>query len=126
MKVALYVRTANDDNKDVLLCQEDALRRWAEEHGHEVIATYQDLSPGTSLNRPGLQALIRELASELFEAVLVMNFDRIIRGLDCVPQLADAFQSAGVKVISPAEPEDALTPAIQLLSIVKELYYAQC
>lgn len=126
MKVVLYVRSANDDNSSVLLCQEEYLRRWAEEHGHEIVAAYQDLAPGTSLDRPGLQALIHEMTSRPFEAVLVKDFDRLIRGLDCVPQLADAFQSAGVKVISPAEPEDALASAMRLLNMMNALCYTQC
>lgn len=126
MKVALYLRTANNHNGDMIFCQEESLRQWAMEHGQEIVAVYQDTAPGTSLNRPGLQSLIRELNSGAFDAVLVRNFDRLVRGLDCTLQLADTFQSAGVKIISSTEPEDALAPTIQFVNAIKSHCHTPC
>lgn len=123
MKVALYLRTADAHNSNMIFYQEESLRRWAVEHGQEIVAVYQDTAPGTSLNRPGLQSLIRELNSGAFDAVLVKKFDRLVRGLDCTLHLTDAFQGAGVKIISTMETEDALAPTIQFANAIKSYCY---
>ena len=37
MRVALYIRIANDNTGDAISYQEQELRRWSNEHGHEVV-----------------------------------------------------------------------------------------
>ena len=46
MKVALYIRIANDDAGNAISYQEQELRRWSNEHGHEVVDVFKDNAPG--------------------------------------------------------------------------------
>ena len=58
MKAALYLRVANDDQSEALSQQEFSLRAWVKKQGFEVTSAFQDVTHGTSLDRPGLQALL--------------------------------------------------------------------
>lgn len=71
MKAALYLRVANDNQNEALSTQEFYLRGWANKQGYEVTSVFSDMTPGTSLDRPGLQALLSELGSGQFDIVLV-------------------------------------------------------
>ena len=44
MKVALYLRVANDDQDKALSTQEFYLRDWANKQGHEVTSVFYDIS----------------------------------------------------------------------------------
>lgn len=116
MKVALYLRVANDDQNEALSTQEFYLRDWANKQGYEVTSVFSDMTPGTSLDRPGLQALLSELDSGQFDIVLVKGVERLIRNPWLVPQLADTFRCAGVRVISPSEPKDVFGTALWVLT----------
>lgn len=106
MKAALYLRVANDDQSEALSQQEFYLRAWAKKQGYEVTSAFQDVTPGTSLDRPGLQALLSELSSKQFDVILVKGAERLIRNFRLVPQLAETFRRAGVRVISPLDTND--------------------
>ena len=116
MKAALYLRVANDDQNEAISAQELYLRDWANKQGYEVTSPFHDMAPGTSLERPGLQTLLSALDSKQFDAVLVKGADRLLRKLQLVPKLADTFQRAGVRVISPSEPDDVFGTAQQVLT----------
>ncbi|OUO38209.1 recombinase family protein [Flavonifractor sp. An306] len=116
MKAALYLRVANDDQNEAISAQELYLRDWANKQGYEVTSAFHDMAPGTSLERPGLQTLLSALDSKQFDAVLVKGADRLLRNLQLVPKLADTFQRAGVRVISPSEPDDVFGTAQQVLT----------
>lgn len=116
MKVALYLRVANDDQNKALPTQELYLRDWANKQGYEVTSVFYDMTSGTSLDRPGLQTLLCEVDSKQFDAVLVKGAERLIRNLCFVPQLADTFRRAGVRVISPVGPNDVFGTAPWMLT----------
>lgn len=116
MKAALYLRVANDDQNEAISAQELYLRDWDNKQGYEVTSAFHDMAPGTSLERPGLQTLLSALDSKQFDAVLVKGADRLLRNLQLVPKLADTFQRAGVRVISPSEPDDVFGTAQQVLT----------
>ena len=81
---------------------------------YEVTSAFQDVTPGTSLDRPGLQALLSELSSKQFDVILVKGAERLIRNFRLVPQLAETFRRAGVRVISPLDTNDIFgtTPSV--------------
>lgn len=114
MKAALYLRVANDGQSEALSQQEFYLRDWAKKQGYEVTSAFQDVTPGTSLDRPGLQALLSELSSKQFDVILVKGAERLIRNFRLVPQLAETFRRAGVRVISPLDTNDIFgtTPSV--------------
>lgn len=123
MKVAIYARVANED-QTALSHQENSLRLWAAEQGHEVMDVFYDMAPGTSLDRPGLQAMIRGLDAGCFEGVAVHSFDRLVRGTDLIPPLAEKFQSLGVKLVFPHELGDMFATSEMVLNALKKDYDA--
>ena len=87
MRVALYIRIANDNTGDAISYQEQELRRWSNEHG--------------------LQRLLAQLDAHTFDGVVVRGLNRLARSYYDFPQLADKFQKAGVKIIVPYDTDDA-------------------
>lgn len=107
MKVALYVRIANDDTGDAISIQEQELRRWSNEHGHEVVEVFKDNAPGVLTECFELQRLLAQLDARAFDGLVVRGLDRLSRNYYDLPYLADKFQKAGVKVIVPYDADDA-------------------
>ena len=107
MKVALYIRIANDTTGDAISYQEQELRRWSNEHGHEVVDVFKDNAPGVLAECFELQRLLAQLSARTFDGVVVRRLDRLSRNYYDLPHLADKFQKAGVKIIVPDDTDDA-------------------
>lgn len=107
MKVALYIRIANDDAGNAISYQEQELRRWSNEHGHEVVDVFKDNAPGVLAECFELQRLLAQLSARTFDGVVVRGLDRLSRNYYDLPHLADKFQKAGVKIIVPDDTDDA-------------------
>jgi resolvase, N terminal domain len=107
MKVALYIRIANDDARNAISYQEQELRRWSNEHGHEVVDVFKDNAPGVLAECFELQRLLAQLSARTFDGVVVRRLDRLSRNYYDLPHLADKFQKAGVKIIVPDDTDDA-------------------
>ena len=107
MKVALYIRIANDDTGNAISYQEQELRRWSNEHGHEVVDVFKDNAPGVLAECFELQRLLDQLDARTFDGVVVRRLDRLSRNYYDLPHLADKFQKAGVKIIVPDDTDDA-------------------
>ena len=107
MKVALYIRIANDDAGNAISYQEQELRRWSNEHGHELVDVFKDNAPGVLAECFELQRLLAQLSARTFDGVVVRRLDRLSRNYYDLPHLADKFQKAGVKIIVPDDTDDA-------------------
>ena len=107
MRVALYIRIANDDARNAISYQEQELRRWSNEHGHEVVDVFKDNAPGVLAECFELQRLLAQLSARTFDGVVVRRLDRLSRNYYDLPHLADKFQKAGVKIIVPDDTDDA-------------------
>lgn len=107
MKVALYIRIANDDAGNAISYQEQELRRWSNEHGHEVVDVFKDNAPGVLAECFELQRLLAQLSARTFDGVVVRRLDRLSRNYYDLLHLADKFQKAGVKIIVPDDTDDA-------------------
>lgn len=125
MKVALYLRVASADQNDnnVLLWQEPRLREWAREQEHEVVAVFQDMAPGNTLDRPGLQALLSEINQNRFEAVAVHGFSRLVRETALALSLSETLENSGVKVFSSGESGDFLSGYTMVFDALRKDYY---
>ena len=125
MKVALYLRVASADQNDnnVLLWQEPRLREWAREQEHEVVAVFQDMAPGNTLDRPGLQALLSEINQNRFEAVAVHGFSRLVRETALALSLSETLENSGVKVFSSGERGDFLSGYTIVFDALRKDYY---
>lgn len=125
MKVALYLRVASADQNDnnVLLWQEPRLREWAREQEHEVVAVFQDMAPGNTLDRPGLQALLSEINQNRFEAVAVHGVSRLVRETALALSLSETLENSGVKVFSSGESGDFLSGYTMVFDALRKDYY---
>ena len=94
MRVALYIRIANDNTGDAISYQEQELRR-------------KDNAPGVLAECFELQRLLAQLDAHTFDGVVVRGLNRLARSYYDFPQLADKFQKAGVKIIVPYDTDDA-------------------
>ena len=83
------------------------MRRWSNEHGHEVVDVFKDNAPGVLAECFELQRLLAQLSARTFDGVVVRRLDRLSRNYYDLPHLADKFQKAGVKIIVPDDTDDA-------------------
>jgi site-specific DNA recombinase len=109
---ALYVRTATvtqtDDGRAVDR-QLDHLRNYCSAHGCAAAHIYSDAGySGADINRPGLNALIRDIAA--YDTVLVCDLSRLSRRPeDTLHLIKDVFEPAGVTLVSLSEKLDAVS-----------------
>lgn len=104
---ALYLRVSSDQQreKNTIGSQRTILPKVAESHGLEVFKQYEDdgISGESIEARPAFQALLEDASAGHFEAVVVIDFDRLTRATD-LTQLAlikRIFREAKIKVITP-------------------------
>jgi DNA invertase Pin-like site-specific DNA recombinase len=116
MKAALYARSAvRLDQASVNSCdaQLEALRGYAQREGMTIVKEYVDEGvSGLKESRPGLDNLMRDARSKLFNVVLVTDFTRISRStplqLGWSGQIRGVLEELGMLNIffrSLAEPE---------------------
>lgn len=98
VRVALYARCST--KKQDLDSQLEALKRWAEQQGHEVIAVYQDLAvSGRKDNRQGINRLLADARQNKFELVGVVELSRIGRSIKFIHGTVEELSSLGIKVV---------------------------
>jgi len=107
MIAAIYARKSNDEGdraEEAKSCprQIEHGRAFAAKHGWTVLedCIWQDdgISGGT-VNRPGLQALLRSLTPKpRFQVLVVMDKDRLSRDMEDGPDLLKQLRRAGVEV----------------------------
>jgi DNA invertase Pin-like site-specific DNA recombinase len=86
MRIAGYVRvsTKRQTKGESLDAQEEAIRTWADEAGHEVVAIYRDAGRRGALDaadRPGLLAALGAIEDGEADALVVLNLGRLARAL---------------------------------------------
>lgn len=83
-KVAIYCRVEHGESKYspvALDCQRKQLERYAGRHGFIITGYYSDCGyPGTTLDRPGLQSLLKSWKAGEFDAVIVTKCTCFLRG----------------------------------------------
>jgi len=109
--VAAYCRISDaDQNSDL---QRDALARWAQAEGVEPV-WYTDAFSGKSMDRPGWNALWREVEAGRIGKVVVWKLDRLGRTAAGLANLFEEMLSRGIGFRSLTEGIDLLTPAGRL------------
>ncbi|MEE9299049.1 MAG: recombinase family protein [Acidimicrobiia bacterium] len=110
MRIAGYVRESADPSDDrPAFTQQEELRRFAGDHGHNIVAICQDLrAPGAPPSRDGYLSLLGVVASGGVEAVLVpgiatFSSDAIVQEI----MLWD-LQARGVRLLSTVAADLAL------------------
>lgn len=115
IRVAIYVRVSTQEQaKEGYSIQEqiDRLTKYCEAMGWEVYKVYTD--PGFSggdTNRPGLQAMIKDIKKGRVNKVVVYKLDRLSRSQkDTLNLIEDEFLKTGVDFVSMSENFDTSTP----------------
>lgn len=113
LRVIIYLRKSRMDRdsetiEETLRRHEEQLLSYAKKRGLNVVEIKREVVTGDSIAvRPKMQELIDEVEDGLYDAVLVMDIDRLGRG-DMIDQgiIINTFKRAGVLIITPDKDYD--------------------
>lgn len=112
MEAAEYIRKSRMeegmDTEEVLAKHRQALSEYAAAHGIHIVETYCEVKSGESLYaRPEMLRLLEDVEKGEYDAVLVMDLDRLSRGrMKDQGIILDAFRESGTKIITPEKTYD--------------------
>jgi DNA invertase Pin-like site-specific DNA recombinase len=112
--VAIYVRVSSKSQDT--RSQEADLKRWAE--GQEGIVWYRDKASGTKMERPGMDALMRDIEAGKVGRVVVWRLDRLGRTAAGLTKLFADLTARKIGLFSMRESLDLETPAGRLMANV--------
>ena len=129
MRVALYPRVSGHEQEDNYSVPEqiDRMKKYCEAKGWTVYKIYTDSGfSGSNMDRPGLQAMIKDAESKKFDMVLVHKLDRLSRSQkDTLFLIEDVFEKNNVDFASMTENFDTSSPhgkfIIGILSVFSQL-----
>ena len=129
MRVALYPRVSGHEQEDNYSIPEqiDRMKKYCEAKGWTVYKIYTDSGfSGSNMERPGLQAMIKDAESKKFDMVLVHKLDRLSRSQkDTLFLIEDVFEKNNVDFASMTENFDTSSPhgkfIIGILSVFSQL-----
>ena len=115
MMYAIYLRKSRADLEaeamgqgETLARHRAALREYAQSHGMEIGAVYEEIVSGESIDaRPKMKQLLREVEQGRWAGVLCMDIDRLARG-DSADQarVSNTFRISGTLIITPSRVYD--------------------
>lgn len=116
IKVAGYLRVSTEgqagEDRFGLADQQQTIEGFAQTQGMEIVAWYSDEGiSGATLDRPGLQSILHEASSGVFQALLVAKMDRIARDLMAQLWIEKELLRHDVEIISASEPFRGQDPA---------------
>src|SRR5687767_5809159 len=82
IRSALYARVSSDAQRleGTIESQVAELKRYIDAAGHVLVKEYlDDGHTGTDWNRPALEEIRRDLKTDVFDAIHVLDIDRIMR-----------------------------------------------
>ena len=112
MDAAEYLRKSRMeeglDTEEVLSKHRSALAKFAAEHDIHIIETFKEVVSGESLYaRPEMLRLLQDVEEGRFDAVLVMDLDRLSRGrMKDQGIILDAFRDSGTLIVTPEKTYD--------------------
>lgn len=114
MKVALYPRVSGHEQEDNYSIPEqiERMKKYCEAKDWMVYKIYTDsVQTGADMNRPGLQAMIKDCEAGKVDMVLVYKLDRLSRSQkDTMYLIEDVFEKNNVGFTSMTENFDTSTP----------------
>ena len=131
MKIAFYGRYSSDNQRDASIeDQHRVVQRWAETHGHELVAEFSDAAVSGANIRllKGLQEALRSAftAPAPFDAIAVDQLSRLSRDVGDTDGIIKRLRFAGVRVIAVADGidtgDDTAKVSVTVKSLVNELY----
>ena len=131
MRVWLYARLSNDDDREMnsLLNQQEICQAFAEQHGYIIVGqSFDDNISGMSFDRRGLDELMAAVDADKIDAVIVKDLSRLGRHRTQTALFIDYLREHQVRVISATEGVDTFRDEDDLIIGVRGLmndYYAK-
>ena len=131
MRVWLYARLSNDDDREMnsLLNQREICQAFAEQHGYIIVGqSFDDNISGMSFDRRGLDELTAAVDADKIDAVIVKDLSRLGRHRTQTALFIDYLREHQVRVISATEGVDTFRDEDDLIIGVRGLmndYYAK-
>ena len=131
MRVWLYARLSNDDDREMnsLLNQREICQAFAEQHGNTIVGqSFDDNISGMSFDRRGLDELMAAVDADKIDAVIVKDLSRLGRHRTQTALFIDYLREHQVRVISATEGVDTFRDEDDLIIGVRGLmndYYAK-
>ena len=131
MRVWLYARLSNDDDREMnsLRNQREICQAFAEQHGYAIVGqSFDDNISGMSFDRRGLDELTAAVDADKIDAVLVKDLSRLGRHRTQTALFIDFLRENQVRVISVTEGVDTFCEEDDLMIGVRGLmndYYAK-
>ena len=108
-RVAIYLRKSRSDIEneqdgyDTLSKHRSALLKYAKEKSLNIVQIYEEVVSGERIqNRPEMMKLLEEVEAGLYQAVLVMDMDRLGRGnMQEQGLIIDTFRESDTLIITP-------------------------
>lgn len=131
MRVWLYARLSNDDDREMnsLLNQREICQAFAEQHGYIIVGqSFDDNISGMSFDRRGLDKLTAAVDADKTDAVIVKDLSRLGRHRTQTTLFIDYLREHQVRVISATEGVDTFRDEDDLIIGVRGLmndYYAK-
>jgi site-specific DNA recombinase len=131
MKFAFYGRYSSDNQRDTSIeDQRRVVRRWADTHGHELVAEFSDAGV-SGANTRLLNSLQEALRSAFttpapFDAIVVDQLSRLSRDVGDTDTIIKRLRFFGVRVIAVSDGidtgDDKTKVSVTVKSLVNELY----
>ena len=131
MRVWLYARLSNDDDREMnsLLNQREICQAFAEQHGYIIVGqSFDDNISGMNFDRRGLDELTAAVDADMIDAVIVKDLSRLGRHRTQTALFIDYLREHQVRVISATEGVDTFRDEDDLIIGVRGLmndYYAK-
>lgn len=111
MNVAIYLRKSRvdlDASESTLSSHKKILMDFAKENNFQIVRIYEEVVSGETITgRPQMIQLLEDVDSGLYDAVLVMDMDRLGRGnMQEQGLILDTFQRSKTKIITPLKTYD--------------------
>lgn len=126
-RVVGYLRVSTDEQHLGPQAQRDALERWCQAHGAELVTVCEDLGVSGAAElekRPGLLAALDALAAHGAGALLVAKRDRLARDTMLAAMIERLAERAGARVLSADGTGNEQSPEGALLRAMVDAFAA--
>jgi len=119
-RAVIYIRTSSETQgeKSSPAEQEADCRRLAQDNGLTVVRIYRDVEKyrvgnkliepsGSRLDRPALQAMLRNATRDEFDVILAWREDRLYRGLRSMLTVLETIQDYKIEILLAKETFDS-------------------
>jgi len=113
--IAVYVRVSSKQQDQ--RSQEPELTRWVQAQEGEVV-WYRDKFTGRTMQRPGMDKLLKDIDSGKISSIVVWRLDRLGRTAKGLTALFEDLREKGVGLVSLKDGLDLGTPAGRLMANV--------